>query len=88
MARETIVIGDQASHIYVAYSKSLNAFLKATQFLKHVSFDVSTLNEKEDAYEVAKKWVKANPNVVNNWLIKPTLLRESFNGKNIFSTGH
>lgn len=62
--------------IYVAYSKSLNKRApKIARFLKQVNFDVSTLsewisqlNEKEDAYEVAKKWVKANPNIVNNWL--------------------
>jgi ABC-type proline/glycine betaine transport system substrate-binding protein len=48
---------------------------KVAQFLKQVNFDIPTLNDwilkvgdKEDPYEVAKKWVAANSKVVNGWL--------------------
>jgi len=64
------------SKAYVAYSKSLlRRAPKVAEFLKHVSFDVPTLNdwilnisEKQDPAEVAKEWVARNPAVVNRWL--------------------
>lgn len=63
--------------IYVAQSKSLvTRAPKGSQFLKQVAFDPKDINDwvmkiardKEDRMDVAKAWVKANPDKVDAWL--------------------
>jgi glycine betaine/proline transport system substrate-binding protein len=76
MEKSKISCSSPPTTIYVAYSKSLTKRApKVAQFLKQVKFDIPTLNDwilkvddKEDPYEVAKKWVGANSKVVNGWL--------------------
>ena len=76
LEKSKVTCANPTTTIYVGYSKSLTKRVpKVAQFLKQVNFEVNTLNDwivkisdKEDPYEVAKKWIAANPKVVSGWL--------------------
>ena len=74
--KSSVKCGYPPATVYVAYSKSLHKRApKVAQFLKQVNFNIPTLNEwilhlneKEDPYEVAKKWVAVHPEIVKEWV--------------------
>jgi len=76
LEKSRIMCASPNSTVYVAYSKSLlKRAPKVADFLKHVSFDVATLNdwilrisEKQNPAQIAKDWVAHNPAVVERWL--------------------
>ena len=76
LEKSKVTCASPSTTIYVAYSKSLTKRApKVAQFLKQVKFENATLNEwilrvtdKENPAELAKKWVEANPKMVNAWL--------------------
>ena len=76
MEKSSVKCSNPPTTIYVAYSKSLvKRAPKVAQFLKQVHFEIPTLNDwilklsnKEDPADIAKKWIAANPKVVDGWL--------------------